>query len=217
MRTKHSRGIIIGLALAVAVGTLTTASAFLRDQSQPSHFDRDIEVIREQLANAKDPDIIASLKEKIAIAEESRRQEQDANPVPADPKALERKRNTLATEIAANDGKGVFEIRGVPAGDGEIINDLQPPLPAAQWVPGNVWQANEPRGKRVMVWAGADGIDPAQGAVLVTLEGPVFDRIYPAPEKHGSLKVESAEGRVLRLRAEDGTLVEFNVDSRTFK
>lgn len=215
MRTKRSRGIIIGLALVVAVGTLTTASAFLRDQSRPSHFDRDIEVLREQLANAEDPDIIASVTEKLAIAEESRRQEQDANASPVDPKALERKRNTLATEVAANDGKGVFEIRGVPAGDGEII-DLQPPLPGAQWLPGNAWRANEPKGKRTIVWAGADGADPAQGAVLVTREGPVFERIYPAPGKHGELKVESAEGRVLRLRAKDGTLVEFNVDSRTF-
>lgn len=219
MPKVHTRGFFIGLAFALAVAAASTASAFLRGQSQATHFDDQVAALEQQLAEAKDPEIIASLREKLAIALESQRQEQDANARPVDRASIDAKQNRTATEVASNDGKGVFEVRGVAAGDGEILEGMQPPVPASQFVgtEGNLWVASQPPGARLMVWAGALGDDPKQGALLLATEGPKLLGIFPASEAHGALTIVGAEGSVLFLLSADGTGSSFDTKARTFK
>lgn len=70
------------------------------------------------------------------------------------------------------------------------------------------------------VLAGAEGDDPGQGLVVVIVTSP--DRMtstfefYPMDEQKGRLEILSEEALRLRLAAEDGTILFFEIDGRRF-
>lgn len=219
MKRKMPANVIAGSIVLVALATLTTVSALLVDESAPTHFDQDVVALREQLAAAKDPTIAASLREKLEIAETSQRDEREANAVPVDARELKAKQDALATAIAGHGSPPAIEKDGQPAGSGFIVEGLQPPLPAATFrgVEGNMWFTDPANGARVTIWAGASGQDREQGILVVASDGPRVEGIYPAPGKHGSLRIVGADGIVLRLIARDGTELAFDVASRTYR
>lgn len=115
------------------------------------------------------------------------------------------------------------------------IIPVSPPFPAATYLlDDRGWQAVE-AGKRIAVYAGAVGADRAQGVLIVEVASipkpstiPAFTQpggelqgiqsrlftAFPTPRKEGAVKIVSATGHRLTLRAESGRVMEFDVLQR---
>jgi hypothetical protein len=79
---------------------------------------------------------------------------------------------------------------------------------------------NEMKGRTVTVEAGVLRADPAQGVVVVMLDGASRNlqsvKQYKTPAKHGEVKIIGNNGFNLKLQAKDGTKWTFNVPSGKF-
>lgn len=243
MTDTHRRSgiVVVGVAVAGALLTITTASALLGHDGErapndvaavdqdarrtevapgivaPTHFDAEVSALQTQLAEATNPSVIASLQEKLRIAETSQREEREANAAPADPGANQRKLDALATELAGHT-PGVGQIPGTPAAGGMIVEGAQPPVPAAQFYhrDSNAWGATLD-GVPITVWAGSVGGDIPQGAVLVTEQYPprAVD-LYPTPIRAGELRIVDVEGDQVQLVSTDGTSFTFDISERAY-
>jgi hypothetical protein len=95
-----------------------------------------------------------------------------------------------------------------------IIEGHPAPFPQSRFHQQNQWQ-EVIGGLHVNVYAGSLGRDPFQGAVIVQRTGA--DLMHPAPaqtfltpQRAGAVRIISASGNVLTLRAETGDLFTFD-------
>jgi hypothetical protein len=79
---------------------------------------------------------------------------------------------------------------------------------------------NEMPGGYVIVLAGAYTSDPQQGMIVVRVldeeRGVLTNTEYKTPSKHGSVKIQSYDGLLLRLQAEDGYKWSFEIPKASF-
>lgn len=107
------------------------------------------------------------------------------------------------------------------------------PFPSSEYaLDGTVWQHRD--GLHFMqIYSGSDARDRAQGILVVAtsrlpdprLTPPLHidlnkttyaTRVYRAPGRDGNLTIVSERGGVLRLRAEDGKTLRFDVSTRAY-
>jgi len=106
------------------------------------------------------------------------------------------------------------------AGAGTIVEDGQAPFSEEVFVGMNHWweaRSNE----NVIVYAGANGQDRAQGMVIVSEmalddSSGFGEHAYPTPKKMGSVHVVTATGELLTLSSANGATFVFDVAARTF-
>jgi hypothetical protein len=100
-----------------------------------------------------------------------------------------------------------------------ILEGVAGPFSSQDIVVVNLWQDELDTGF-LQVFAGAYGLDPNRGVLVVLLTSG--DRLhaaeerYPAPEANGALRIIGVEGTVLNLVAEDGTELSFELQSRQY-
>ena len=102
-------------------------------------------------------------------------------------------------------------------GGGTIVESGLAPLPGAVYTIENRWFERRAGGELV-VYAGAQRQDPAQGVVVVRpsraeLGGP---GVFLTPTKAGSVRVVGASGERVQLQAANGTPFAFEVPARRF-
>jgi hypothetical protein len=112
-------------------------------------------------------------------------------------------------------------IAHLAAGNGYLIDEVQPPLPATRFIGSNAWI-----GREAQVYAGVirafdkDGNERAQGglAVFPLVNGEVAgDAVFfPAPAASGALRIIAAEGDVLLVQGDAGVL-RFDVAARAWQ
>ena len=105
---------------------------------------------------------------------------------------------------------------------GYVIEDVQPPLPAATFIGHNVWIGNV-NGDVVQVYAGlvrdwnSEGkgdVSERGGLVIFTVQADgtiVPVSIARAPDRVGALRIVSADGGVLTLSTDDGRPLHFDL------
>lgn len=103
----------------------------------------------------------------------------------------------------------------------EIIDFVDDPMRNKVIFFTNGWIAPKENGKSVTVYAGSLVEDPEQGVLLVRHYNEQRfmggSNIIKTPEKIGSITIKDFNGMTLTLKAEDGTELEFNVQSEKFK
>lgn len=107
------------------------------------------------------------------------------------------------------------------AGDGYLVDEVQPPLPATRFIGNNVWL-----GRDAQVYAGVvrsfdkDGNESAQGglAVFPLVNGEIAGdaNFFPAPIPSSTLRIIAAEGDVLMVQSDAGVL-RFDVATRVWQ
>jgi hypothetical protein len=107
------------------------------------------------------------------------------------------------------------------AGNGFLIDDVQPPLPALRFIGNNAWL-----GREAQVYAGVirafdkDGNESAQGglAIFPVVNGEVAgDAVFfSAPVASASLRIIAGDGDVLLVQADAGVL-RFDVATRAWR
>lgn len=83
------------------------------------------------------------------------------------------------------------------------------------FIVGNAW-FNKIENKLIQVFAGADGNDPEQGALIVFVPQDYSIGLYRSPNKRGILRIIGELGLTLILEAEDGSRYYFNIPGRKF-
>lgn len=217
-----NRSAVVALAVAVVASSAVIISALGADEwnGSPSHQDELIAQLEQLLAETADEAMRASLEEKLRMARETRQQELAARQRPPDAAALKAKQEQLLRESEAADSATKVHLPWLPAGDGYIVEEAMPPFPASLMVPENDWFRDTGKDSIQVVWAGADGQDRSQGMVLVMTESPAgFEMTgrFHAPGNAGALRVVGASGLVLRLLAADGTTLDFDAETLSFK
>ena len=100
-----------------------------------------------------------------------------------------------------------------------IIERGPAPFSTEDVVVRNQWQ-QQVDGVWVQVYAGALAENPAQGVVIVAAEGAAAREAaterYLAPQQSGALRVVAESGSRLTLEAADGSVLAFDLASRTF-
>jgi hypothetical protein len=96
-------------------------------------------------------------------------------------------------------------------GNGYLIEDVQPPLPATRFIGNNAWV-----GREAQVYAGVirsfdkDGNESALGGLVVLplVNGEVAGEavFFPTPAPSTSLRILAAEGDVLLVQSDAGVL-----------
>lgn len=107
-----------------------------------------------------------------------------------------------------------------PAGAGTIVHNGQAPLAAILYHVENHWYEVK-NGATIIVYAGAERQNPAQGMVVVEIASAGYTHvagpfIYRTPTRAGSVHVASASGEQLTLAAANGSSVVFDVPSASF-
>lgn len=111
------------------------------------------------------------------------------------------------------------------AGAGTIVDTGMAPMPSAVYAGQNRWYESK-GGDNIIVYAGAEGRDHAQGVLIVAVENstnPGTKQVsgatgghYLTPEKAGAVRIVDAKGEQLTLQSASGTTFIFDVASRTF-
>ena len=103
----------------------------------------------------------------------------------------------------------------------EIIDFVDDPMRNKVIRFTNGWVSPRDNGKFVSVYAGALVEDPEQGVVLIRhydeKRSMVGSNIVKTPEKVGSITIKDYNGMILTLSTEEGTVLQFNVESESFK
>ena len=105
----------------------------------------------------------------------------------------------------------------VPAGAGFLVETQLAPFPSSVFAAENAWF--ERNGDEVVVvYAGVDTQDPAQGRVRVHVTSPAGETggSYATPTKSGSVRITAAVGERLTLTSRSGAVFYFDVPTRTF-
>ena len=103
------------------------------------------------------------------------------------------------------------------AGAGTIVESGQAPFPGSLYTFENRWY--EPTGEGdLVVYAGAERDDPAQGMVATRLIGvtPGEAALYRTPTRSGAVRIFGAERGRLSLVSSSGARLVFDVSSQTF-
>jgi hypothetical protein len=103
------------------------------------------------------------------------------------------------------------------AGTGTIVESGQAPFPGSLYTFENRWYEATGEGDLV-VYAGAERDDPAQGLVATRLIGvtPGPAAVYHTPIRSGAVRIVGAQSTRLSLVSSSGTRLVFDVSSRTF-
>jgi hypothetical protein len=103
------------------------------------------------------------------------------------------------------------------AGSGTIVESGQAPFPGSLYTFENRWYEATGKGD-VVVYAGAERDDPAQGLVATRLSGvtPGPAAVYRTPVRSGAVRIVGAEGKRLSLVSSGGARLVFDVSSQTF-
>ena len=103
-----------------------------------------------------------------------------------------------------------------PAG---IFDETEAPFPAGRYVIVNRWQQDF-GGHHVVVYAGAVGTDPSQGVLVVMTyaldSSSVSIHEIRSSGGKGALRIGSALGRVLTVRAATGVALTFDAEAGRF-
>src|SRR5439155_8233370 len=112
-----------------------------------------------------------------------------------------------------------------PAGDGVILDGPMRAIPGTRFWYVNRWSRDRGNGQQLMVYAGFDSSDPAQGVIVVidpadsngnAIPGVSQVEFFPTPRKDGPVRVVDATGQRLTVSAYGtGTFV-FDVPTRTY-
>lgn len=102
-------------------------------------------------------------------------------------------------------------------GAGTIVESGLAPLPGSLYTIENHWFEQRPGGE-VIVYAGAERQDSAQGLVVVRPSRPELDAagVHLTPTRAGSVRIVAAVGERLQLRAASGATFAFDVPARRF-
>ncbi len=209
---------------------MSGASAILGAQPPATHSDALVAELERQLAGTTNPEVVASLQEKLWMERQSQEQERVARSAPVDPTRLAAKAAILEATSAALDALPtvIITLPREPAGGGYIVEGAQPPFPSMQFAGRNQWFTEDGAGTRVIVWAGEQGTPEGQrkdnqGAIMIDVQdastgGPGrFQGFFPTPPMHGAVRVSGATGNVIILEADDGTTWQFDVDLRAYR
>jgi hypothetical protein len=103
------------------------------------------------------------------------------------------------------------------AGAGTLVESGQAPFPGSLYTFENRWYEATGEGDLV-VYAGAERDDPAQGLVATRLIGvvPGPAAVYRTPMRSGAVRIVGAEGKRLSLVSSSGARLVFDVSSQTF-
>ena len=220
MAFRLNRLIVVACGLAV-VGGATSAAALLATQPGPTHEDKLVTELQTQVAQASDPAIRTSLEEKLRIAQEAQQEEAAAAQQAVDPAQAKKKLDDLATEGAVLATTPTVTLPHNPAGAGFLVDGAMPQLSASEFLARNDWFFETGPGEREVAWAGVSGQNQAQGEVVIIDESDAkgFHVVgfYPTPAAHGAIRISGATGKVLTLKADDGTELTFDVPSRSYK
>lgn len=156
------------------------------------------ESVRGDLAGQPDAALGASLQEKLG-AMQTMQAERDL----VRAAALEKPADLCAQRPAAGQSGDLPRLTG-------IIEGEMAPFRAEDVLILNQWQENI-EGRWVHVYAGRSGGDPAQGVVIVTVEGSSDGGRFAAPLAGGALRIVAAQGARLTLQDETGVLFYFDV------
>ena len=109
-----------------------------------------------------------------------------------------------------------------PAGNGFIVNDVPPPLPATRFIGSNVWVGQGAHAYAGLIRAyDKNGTESAQGglAVFPVMNGDVAgDAVfYPAPAQAGVLRIIAAEVDVLVMQSDAGDVLRFDLANRAWQ
>ena len=103
------------------------------------------------------------------------------------------------------------------AGAGTVVESGLAPLPGSVYTIENRWFETRGGGE-LIVYAGAETQDPAQGVLVVRAAqanlGP--SGVYPTPTRSGAVRVVGAVGERLQLQSASGTTFTFDVAARRF-
>lgn len=132
---------------------------------------------------------------------------------------------------AASDASARNTIARQTAGAGVIVDAVQAPLPALEFIASNVWIAGAPsaQGDVTYVFAGVarnpqlgGGLDAPQGAVAIVVReaNGQFNRkrtlIVRAPQAASALHMLTERDGVLELRTDDGLILHFDLEQQAW-
>ncbi len=198
----HRRAVVFA-ALALGLMALTWWGGGRRDaQSQyaptRSWPEFAAESVRGDLAGQPDAALGASLQEKLGAMQTMQAERDGARAA-----ALDKPADLCAQRPVAGQSADLPRLTG-------IIEGEMAPFRAEDVLILNQWQENI-AGRWVHVYAGRLGNDPAQGVVIVTVEGSADGGRFPAPLAGGALRIVAAQGARLTLQDEAGALLYFDV------
>lgn len=195
MANRHQVAIkILGALLVLMLLALLLQSATARLSTGQ---DALLATLQAQRAAAVDPTAQALLDAKIAALQADAAQRSSLNNAPtkpADPCSGRPTDLPAALEAEPRQGGFIFEGSGPFHAEDVLVSNLW-----ADWING--WWTQ--------VYAGASGADPAQGLVIVRVEGQGETR-YPAPPGSGALTITAAAGCRLTLQTAAGETLYFD-------
>ncbi|MCX8024724.1 MAG: hypothetical protein N3A60_05940 [Thermanaerothrix sp.] len=196
--------LLVLVGLGIGLGLYSQRQAVAAPGQAPSWQGQMLAQYTQTLAVLQDPEQRAFLMQKMAPlqTQEAARQQALARPAPtkpADPNALR--------------PPEPLQVQSLPRKPG-LVEGVAAPVSPDDFTTRNAWQG-EVDGQWVWVYAGAHTYAPEQGALIVLPEGAVKEEWIEGPVGAGALRIIAAEDAVLRLEAENGIQLEFDVRART--
>ena len=220
MKSHNARRFAVVAVLLGIMVSMVAVPALFAEEQESSRSDALIASLESALRDTRDPAARASIEEKIRVAYEDRAAELAGRAAQPDAAALQGKIDELRKQAAALEAEPKVFVPRTPAGDGFIVEGSQPPLPASRFDPSNNWVVYESADEWLVVYAGAQRVDESQGTIFVMTEGRSGFKVigeYPSPRRVGALRVVGADGRMLQLKAEDGSEFAFDVSAKTYQ
>jgi hypothetical protein len=173
------------------------------------------------LAQTHPPDAVQGRPAKHALLEREAQEIAAAQAAPKPPKDVAKppriQRQSLPSAGQPEPQTALSPLPHQAAGAGTIVESGLAPFPGSLYTFENRWYEATGEGDLV-VYAGAERDDPAQGLVATRLIGvtPGPAAVYRTPMRSGAVRIVGAEGKRLSLVSGSGTRLVFDVSSRTF-
>jgi hypothetical protein len=217
-RLVAAGAVAVTLAAVVIVPLLGTA------EPEPTPADELIAWFEQQLQVVDDPEGREVLEGKLEAARRQRewhiQAREAANSPDIEARRAEEQRK-LQQSIDREPEEGETLAPTTPAGDGEISEAARPVWQDKSLVTLNAWIKHIGERRILAVYAGLHADDRAQGMVWVFRQGYYGSNVEFVGEfrtggRHGGLRVTGAQGSVVELTAEDGTMFFFDADALSF-
>jgi hypothetical protein len=172
------------------------------------------------LAQTRSPDAGQTRPAKHGFLEREAQEIAAAQAAPKPPKDVAKPPRIQRPSLPSAEQPGQTALSPLPhqaAGAGTIVESGLAPFPGSLYTFENRWYETTGQGDLV-VYAGAERDDPAQGLVATRLIGvtPGPAAVYRTPMRSGAVRIVGAEGKRLSLVSGSGARLVFDVPSRTF-
>ncbi|MEW5870701.1 MAG: hypothetical protein AB1894_15620 [Chloroflexota bacterium] len=203
-----------GFLLVVILWSIQGTLAATKPSPRVERFQNEIATLEESVKYAQSENEIRSIEEQLKLYYQMATLVATMQPTILSTEALADSQRAYTTQLQRT--QQAFETQNVQRIPIGIIEDAG----HAGFLPkdfqiGNAWFYRI-EGKLFQVYAGADGKDPKQGAVVVSVAHNASIGMFLTPTRHGLVRVVEVEGLILTLRSEDGTIFYFNVPGRKF-